>query len=323
MSGTRINGGTPRPMTPVEPANTHPAKAAPPAKVEANTVKTKADKDVFVASAPARSGQSRPTESRPLRWELGNNFHGQQGDKSSNQTGKINGAAELAQFVFAGYNGGKYGPVSIAPATLRQGNSTKPVHLVGISGTEGVQGQSTGWITNLKSGFQLDNPGLRNAREAILRSVPKGSNLILAGHSQGGMIAQQLAADPEIKKNYNVINTVAFGSPLISAGQREGEVRRIAAAGDPVPRLSLESTVPVLSTWAAFGQQNISTDFPIGPTKPGNGIEAHMKDYTDEGNPELSQMDALGRQSPRTPATIEFNPEQRRFFTSPTNTSAP
>jgi hypothetical protein len=28
-----------------------------------------------------------------------------------------------------------------------------------------------------------------------------------------------------------------------------------------------------------MGQQDIPTDFPISPRKPGNGIEAHMKDY--------------------------------------------
>jgi len=252
--------------------------------------------------------------------EIKNGFPGQKAPLSPNQTGKINSAAQLAQFVNAGYNDGKNGPVSITPATVRQGNDSKQAYLVGISGTENVKFQSTGWGTNLKAGFQLDNPGLRNAREAILQNVPKGSNLVLSGHSQGGMIAQQLAADPEIKKNYNVIDTTTFGSPLISLGQREGEVHRIAAKGDPVPRASLESTL--LPAVAFGGQQNISTKYPIDPKHLGNGIEAHNKDYTDESNPELAKMDALGRVSPKEPATIEFDPSQRKFFSSPTNTLA-
>jgi pimeloyl-ACP methyl ester carboxylesterase len=243
---------------------------------------------------------------------------------SPNRTGKIGGAAELAQFVAAGYNEGRYGPVSITPATLRQGNSASRVHLVGISGTETkAKNQSTGWITNLKAAAQLSNPGLRNARDAILRSVPKGSTLVLAGHSQGGMIAQQLAADPTIKKNYKVLSTVTYGSPMINFGQREGEVHRIATAGDPVPRASLESNLPGLSLVAAAGQQNIRTDFPISLSKPLNGIEAHNNDYTNERNPDLAKMDALGRKSPKVPATLEFNPADRRFFSSPTRTSAP
>jgi hypothetical protein len=294
-------------------------------------VKTTAKADVAPTGdrfelASARGGGSRPTASRPKPGQLANTFHGQVGG-SSNRTGKIGGAAELAQFVNAGYNNGRFGPVSITPATLREGNSSKPVHLVGISGTEAVDGQSTGWITNLKAGFEQNNPGLRNARDAILRTVPPGSNLVLAGHSQGGMIAQQLAADPQIKAKYNIVSTVTFGSPLINPGQREGEVHRIAAAGDPVPRASRASTLnPATAVWAVAGQQNISTDFPINPLKPGtygNGVTAHNNDYTDEGNPELKRMDALGRVNPRVPATLEFNPSNRVFFSSPTNTSAP
>jgi hypothetical protein len=273
------------------------------------------------AAAPRRAAPSRPVESRPQPSQLMEHKYGQLG-YSPNRTGKIGGAAELAQFVFAGYNGGKYGPVSITPATLRQGTSATRVHLVGISGTEVLNNQSTGWITNIKSAAQLNNPGVRNARDAILRTVPKGSTLVLAGHSQGGMIAQQLALDPTIKKNYKILSTVTYGSPLISFGQREGEVHRIAAAGDPVPRASLQSALPIFRDVALAGQQNIRTDFPIGLTKPFNGISAHNNDYTNERNPELAKMDALGRRSPKVPATLEFNPADRRFFTSPTHSSA-
>ncbi len=275
----------------------------------------------LVAKTDARPALAVPVAHRPLPSQLGNNFYGQRGANSPNQTGKINGAAELAQFVFAGYNGGEHGPVSITPATLRQGDTARQVHLVGISGTEGVKNQSTGWGTNLKSGFQQDNPGLRNARQAILDTVPEGAELVFAGHSQGGMIAQQLAADPTIKARYNVLNTVAFGSPLISAGQREGEVHRIAAAGDPVPRASLQSVI--FPGWAHLGQQDIPTDFPLSLHKPANGIEAHMKDYVSQSNPALAKMDAVGRVSPQQPISLEFDPAQRVFFSSPTKTGAP
>ncbi|HYO73397.1 MAG TPA: hypothetical protein VEU33_45760, partial [Archangium sp.] len=153
------------------------ATAIPGTEKTANVsaeVKTTAKADVAPTGdrfelASARGGGTRPTASHPKPGHLANTFHGQVG-ASSNRTGKIGGAAELAQFVNAGYNGGRFGPVSITPATLREGNSSKPVHLVGISGTEAVDNQSTGWITNLKAGFEQNNPGLRNARDAILRT---------------------------------------------------------------------------------------------------------------------------------------------------------
>ncbi|HYO72721.1 MAG TPA: hypothetical protein VEU33_42265, partial [Archangium sp.] len=62
---------------------------------------------------------------------------------------------------------------------------------------------------------------------------------------------------------------------------------------------------------------------PLKPGTYGNGVTAHNNDYTDEGNPELKRMDALGRVNPRVPATLEFNPNNRVFFSSPTNTAAP
>ncbi len=67
----------------------------------------------------------------------------------------------------------------------------------------------------------------------------RGSNLVVTGHSLGGMVAQQVAADSTIKKNYNVLNTVTFGSPLINGFQREGTVKRLGDTSDPVPYLSL------------------------------------------------------------------------------------
>ncbi|MCU0698582.1 MAG: hypothetical protein MUC96_18935 [Myxococcaceae bacterium] len=308
----------------VSASSTPPSKAPATPKVSPHV----STGDTFEL-AKAQKPRSRPVESRPSPNELTNRFHGQRG-ASSNQTGRIGGAAELAQFVNAGYNGTKeaprFGPLSITPATLKQGDKKTSIYLVGISGTEQVRDQSTGWVTNFKSGFEKNNPGLRNAKDALFRTVPEGSSLVMAGHSQGGMIAQQLAADPEVQKRYKLVSTVTYGSPLIAAGRREGEVHRIAAAGDPVPRLSGASLDPRTFGWALLGQQNIRTDFPIKAHDPRtwkNGVTAHNNDYVSENNPDLAKMDALGRVNPRVRSTIEFNPADRVFFTSPTDTSAP
>jgi hypothetical protein len=265
-----------------------------------------------------------PGPKNPKPHQLSKDFFGMSG-RPPNETGVINNSAELAQFVYDGYNGGKFGPVSITPARLQRPgqrpNEGRKVYLMGISGTEVLPNQSTGWITNLKAGFNQGNPGVRNAKEAIYQLVPKGSDLVLAGHSQGGMIAQQLAADPDIKRDYNVVQTVTFGSPLIEWGNREGDVNRIAAKYDPVPRLSFNSGLdPVGAVWSIAGQQNIPSHDEFGL----NGIAGHMGNYTDEGNGPLINMDALGRSTPKDGKLIlRFDPKDRRFFTSPTNTTAP
>lgn len=147
-------------------------------------------------------------------------------------------APEIYTLVRDGYNQGTKGPISITKGTLKQGWSTKTVYLVTLSGTEIALNQSTGVLTDLLSGFNLQSAYYYNVVNVIKNNVPKNANLILAGHSLGGMIAQQVAADPTIKANYNVLNTVCFGSPLLAAGFREGTVRRLGDVSDVVPYLS-------------------------------------------------------------------------------------
>lgn len=45
--------------------------------------------------------------------------------------------------------------------------------------------------------------------------------------------------DTAIKENYNILNTVTFGSPLINGFKREGTVKRLGDVKDVVPYMSL------------------------------------------------------------------------------------
>ena len=147
-------------------------------------------------------------------------------------------APEIYQLVRDGYNKGEKGPISIVKGTLKSGWSSKTVYLVTLSGTELVLNQSTEVITDLLSGFNLQSPYYYNVVSVITQNIPRGSNLVLAGHSLGGMIAQQVSADPTVKAGYNILNVVCFGSPLLAAGFREGTIRRLGDVSDPVPYLS-------------------------------------------------------------------------------------
>lgn len=155
-------------------------------------------------------------------------------------------ANEICEVCYQGYNEGQYGPVVITKGELKTKSwfSTKKqeVYLIALSGTEMVENQSTGYLTDLKVGFNQNNPYLRNVVSIIKNRIPKDSKLILAGHSLGGMVAQQVAANKEIKNNYEVLNTVTFGSPLIS-GSREGTVKRLGDTSDVIPYLSVTGEI--------------------------------------------------------------------------------
>lgn len=181
-------------------------------------------------------------------------------------------AAEVAQLVYDGYNKGTKGPISIIKGTLTTGSRTKIVYLVTLSGTELVFNQSTEGLTDLLSGFNLKSAYYYNVVDVITANVPRNANLILAGHSLGGMIAQQVAADLTIKARYNVLNTVCFGSPLLAAGFREGTVRRLGDISDPVPYLSGNLFVTPLRAVMGLNRENGGYYF--------QPVTAHKKSYT-------------------------------------------
>lgn len=150
-------------------------------------------------------------------------------------------ANEICEICYQGYNEGVYGPIVVTKGTMTQ-SMTEEIYLVALSGTELVTNQSTGYLTDLKVGFNQNNPYLQNVVAVIQNNIPKGSKLVLAGHSLGGMVAQQVAANSAIKADYEILNTVTFGSPLIS-GNREGTVKRLGDTSDVVPYLSVTGQI--------------------------------------------------------------------------------
>jgi len=164
---------------------------------------------------------------------------------------------QIANLVGDGYsNRGNGGPISITQGYLKKGSVKTPVFLVTMSGTDLVIGQSTELLTDLFSGFNLNNAYYYNVVNTIKNRIPSGANLILAGHSLGGMVAQQVAGNPTIKARYNVLNTVTFGSPLLSAGTREGTIKRLGDIIDPVPYLSINTVLAPVKTVFGLNTEN-------------------------------------------------------------------
>lgn len=148
----------------------------------------------------------------------------------------------------------------------------KDVYVVALSGTDtDALNQSTGIWTDLLVGFEFDNRYIQNVKKAIMENVPAGSNIIVTGHSLGGMVAQQVASDSEIKSNYNVLNTVTFGSPLINGFKREGTVKRLGDTSDVVPFLSLTTFTNVI--WQSAGLNREDGGYGL------NLMGAHCESY--------------------------------------------
>lgn len=151
---------------------------------------------------------------------------------------------EMTEVCWNAYNKGEYGPIIVAQGVLTSKGTQKDIYLITLCGTELVEGQSTGIVEDILVGFQnADNDYTKNVIRVIKETIPENSNLMLLGHSLGGMVCQTVAADEYVKAHYNILNTVTLGSPVIKGGQREGVVKRLGDTSDFVPYLSVTGMV--------------------------------------------------------------------------------
>ncbi|MCR4611428.1 MAG: hypothetical protein K5644_05985 [Lachnospiraceae bacterium] len=223
-----------------------------------------------------------------------------------------NSAPELSRLVMLGYNSYQQdGPISLTKATLNYNNwlgQTKDVYVVCLSGTDtSAANQTTGWWTDLLSGFEFDNKYVKNIKKVISENIPAGSNLIVTGHSLGGMVAQQIASDSTIKKNYNVLNTITFGSPLINGFKREGTVKRLGDTSDVVPYLSVSTFLNIF--WQTLGLNREDGGYTVLDFN----FHAHNESYnrTDV----WGAYDVTGTKNGSKTLTLDFATTQ--FFHSP------
>ncbi|WP_049759025.1 lipase family protein [Renibacterium salmoninarum] len=118
-------------------------------------------------------------------------------------------------------------------------------YTVNIPGTEdwGASGGSNG--RDMTGNLKIISGQLSTGSEEVLLAMRKAGirpddPVMLVGHSQGGMIAGNLASDPAVLKQFNVTNLIAVGSPIdgINIDSRIN-VLSVVHRGDIVPKLDL------------------------------------------------------------------------------------
>lgn len=86
---------------------------------------------------------------------------------------------------------------------------------------------------------------LHNYREQLVKSGKISTNekpdLIIVGLSLGGLIAQQLASLDAVQEQYNVLNVVTYGAPIIAQHDiaKTTKVQRMVDSVDAIPKLSV------------------------------------------------------------------------------------
>lgn len=226
---------------------------------------------------------------------------------------EVSRLVQLGYQLHLGYTTKSTGSISVTKAKLDNGGwFSKPqdVYVVALSGTDFfavARGQSTGVITDLLSGFEFDNPYVRNVKKVILKNIPVNSNLFITGHSLGGMVSQQVSAEKEIKAKYNIVNVLAFGSPLLDATKREGTVTRLGDVHDIVPYLSV-NTLNFRIIQQIFGLNRED-----GGYRAYEILSAHCKSY--QRSDVWGKYDVTGKKNGK--ATLTFDFSTTNFFYTP------
>lgn len=147
-------------------------------------------------------------------------------------------------------------------------------YIVSVPGTEADIGSLSGWADNSNArnwssnlwaiAQGADSTNAQAVQAAIENAgVPDGASIMLAGHSQGGIIATNLAADSNFAARYQVDGVVTYGSPVETAdltadsapvlafghgntiGQGPFGLPTIEQIGDPVHQLDMNG-IPLI-----------------------------------------------------------------------------
>lgn len=153
----------------------------------------------------------------------------------------------------------------------------QPVHLVVLPGTQ-VGGLLPGTNpldigSNLRAMAGLNLAASETAVLTAMRQagVARGDHVVFVGHSQGGLIAANIAAG---QQQFKTVGLVSLGSPLAQLGKRlEMPVLSVEHRNDPVPKLALAAN-PNQPNWVTV-QKNVDVS---SEDRRSNLVQVHSLD---------------------------------------------
>lgn len=236
--------------------------------------------------------------------------------------------AQLMGGVTAAYDdGGKAGTPDAAIRITAVDKGNGPAYIVTIPGTSewnvrsgsnpmDTVGNLSSAAGNMSTASQAVEMAMRQA------GIPSGAPVMLVGHSQGGMTAANLAADPEFRSQFNVTNVMTYGSPIDST-RIPGDVKTLALQHpfDVVPCLDLGNSKPGGPGPLPWESSNSATVVTL-PSPPGAGLGDVVGNH--DYNAYVASVDAnessgalaAYRNAPSTQAFLTAEPSQVRSTTS-------
>ena len=142
-------------------------------------------------------------------------------------------------------DGGAQDSGQIGIQEIRRADGGAPGYIVQIPPTEGAsitdvpeawggQGSSRDWASNLRLVAGQQPAAMDDVRAAMQAAgIPAGSDVMIVGHSQGGIVANHLAADPAFNSptgeagSYNITHTFTVGSPVQTVVPAQGSTQSV------------------------------------------------------------------------------------------------
>lgn len=222
-------------------------------------------------------------------------------------------APQVFTWVYKNYTDNTVGSISITQGTINYNHDVAgydtpveehvPVYVVAIAGTEATNGMDNNAMTDIfVGGFNWVSDYEKEVKAAIYKAVPKGSNLYITGHSLGGMTAQQLAGDPDLKKDYHILFTLAFGSPIQAPFQTEGVVVRLNDKYDWVRYVSINSLLSLGDPLGLMTDEGVETNYSAKEL-----IEYYNKLSEEESVKDMAALfgDSSEKKDPAKPGEVE------------------
>jgi hypothetical protein len=138
---------------------------------------------------------------------------------------------DMASLVFANYG--------VRPILIARVDGNPNRYLVALSGTEFKPGQATQLLEDIAASVN----GLDAYSLFVLsalneydngRGVPRGAQLLLLGHSLGGMVAQNIAGNTQRFFKWRPVRVITLGSPKTNDLPPTVTLRMFASTFDPV-----------------------------------------------------------------------------------------
>ncbi|ASK66560.1 hypothetical protein CFK39_12925 [Brachybacterium avium] len=214
---------------------------------------------------------------------------------------------------------------------IRSASSDEPVYIVQVPPTEGAdisdvpgayggQGNSRDWGSNLRLTAGQHPAAMDDVQAAMeAAGVPPGADVMIVGHSQGGIVANHLTADPSFNSasgeagTYNVTHAFSVGSPVQTVVPAQGSTQSVnvsheggigagGISGDLIPGLDLGGAQVDGGTLGVPNRHEVSLPgYPVDSLNPVKILESNHDSVGLQGQAEGGYSGSVGRTTATDP----------------------